>query len=93
MASAVPLVNMVRERAGAKPMNGISLEGLLKERMIEFAWEGWRRQDQIRFGTFTREWSSRPELPDESQTGYTNLFPIPADILILNPLLTQNDGY
>ena len=93
MASAVPLVNMVRERAGAKPMNGISLEGLLKERMIEFAWEGWRRQDQIRFGTFTREWSSRPELPDESRTGYTNLFPIPADILILNPLMTQNEGY
>ena len=90
---ALPLVNSVRERAGAKPLAAISLEDLLRERMIEFAWEGWRRQDQIRFGTFTREWSSRPELPDESSTGYTNLFPIPADILVLNPLLTQNDGY
>ena len=92
-AGALVLVNTVRERAGAKPLESISLDDLLRERMIEFAWEGWRRQDQIRFGTFTRAWSSRPELPDESDTDYTNLFPIPADILILNPLLTQNDGY
>ena len=92
-AGALALVNTVRERAGAKPLESISLDDLLRERMIEFAWEGWRRQDQIRFGTFTRAWSSRPELPDESDTDYTNLFPIPADILILNPLLTQNDGY
>jgi hypothetical protein len=92
-SEALPLVNSVRERAGAKPLAAVSLDDLLRERMIEFAWEGWRRQDQIRFGTFTRGWSSRPELPGESNTGFTNLFPIPADILVLNPLLTQNDGY
>lgn len=90
---ALHLVNLVRQRAGAAPLTNLSYEDLLRERMIEFAWEGWRRQDQIRFGTFTHGWSSRPELPDESRTGYTNLFPIPADILVLNPLLTQNDGY
>jgi hypothetical protein len=92
-AAALMLVNQVRQRAGAALLSSLSLEVLLRERMIEFAWEGWRRQDQIRFGTYTSGWSSRPVLPSEVETGYTALFPIPADILDLNPLLNQNPGY
>ena len=42
-------------------------------------WEGWRRQDLIRFGQFTRTYSSRPQLPDE-ENGYTTVFPIPEKI-------------
>ena len=90
---ALSLVNQVRQRAGAASLSSLSFEDLLRERRIEFAWEGWRRQDQIRFGTYTSGWLSRPELPGEVETGYTTLFPIPADILDLNPLLNQNPGY
>ena len=90
---ALPLVNAVRERAGSAPLPELTPEILLEERMREFAWEGMRRQDQIRFGTYTKPWSFRPSLPGEQETRYTHLFPIPADILALNPKLTQNDGY
>ena len=69
-----------------------TLDDLLAERMREFAWEGWRRQDLIRFGKFTDKWSSHPVLPGE-ESGYTTVFPIPADVLDLNPLLKQNPGY
>ena len=86
------LVNAVRARAGAKPLEKVTLEDILRERMIEFAWEGLRRQDLVRFGRFTRSWSSRPALPGESG-GYTTVFPIPADVLALNPKLSQNPGY
>ena len=51
-----------------------------------------RRQDLIRFGKFTEKWSSHPVLPGE-ESGYTTVFPIPADVLDLNPLLKQNPGY
>ena len=65
---------------------------LLEERLREFAWEGLRRQDLIRFGKYGKDWSFRPSLPGE-ESGYTNLFPISADVLALNPKLTQNPGY
>ena len=89
---ALYLVNMVRARAGAATLGSVSLDDILRERMVEFAWEGWRRQDLVRFGAFTRSWSSRPALDGES-SGYTTVFPIPADVLALNPKLTQNPGY
>ena len=90
---ALTLVNAVRDRAGAALFPWITLDMLLEERMREFAWEGLRRQDMIRFGVFGKAWSFRKPLPLEASTGYTNLFPIPADILALNPKLTQNAGY
>ena len=65
---------------------------LLKERLIEFAWEGLRRQDLVRFGKFTRAYTDRPQLPKED-TGYTTVFPIHEDVLSLNGKLTQNYGY
>lgn len=92
-ADALELVNEVRVRAGAEPFSSLTLEDLLSERMREFAWEGLRRQDLVRFGVFCNAWSSRPSLPSEVSTRFTDVFPIPADILSLNPLLTQNPGY
>ena len=47
----------------------------------------------VRFGAFGKEWSFRRPLPGEEATGFTNVFPIPADILALNPKLSQNEGY
>lgn len=84
-------LNQVRQRVGM-PERPATLENLLAERQLEFAWEGWRRQDLIRFGQFTRSYSSRPQLPLESN-GYTTVFPIPDNIMSLNQNLTQNPGY
>ncbi len=93
MEGALTLVNAVRERAGASPFTSLTLEMLLQERLREFAWEGLRRQDMIRFGVYGKAWSFRESLPGEESTHYTNLFPIPADVRALNPKLKQNDGY
>lgn len=84
-------MNLVRSRAGS-PHRTATLETLLAERRMELAWEGWRRQDMIRFGMFTRPYSDRPQLPNE-ESGYTTVFPIPESILLLNSNLTQNPGY
>lgn len=55
----------------------------------EFAMEGRRRQDMIRFGIFTeKSWLSHTPNGD-----YRKLLPIPDNILNTNPNLTQNPGY
>lgn len=84
-------LNQVRSRVGV-PQRVATLENLLAERQLEFAWEGWRRQDLIRFGQFTRTYSSRPQLPDE-ENGYTTVFPIPEKIRQMNPGWEQHPGY
>ena len=71
-------LNQVRTRVGA-PERTATLDNLLAERQLELAWEGWRRQDLIRFGQFTRSYNSRPQLPNE-ESGYTIVFPIPEKI-------------
>jgi len=55
----------------------------------EFAQEGRRRQDLIRFGVFTtKSWLSH--VPNGA---YRSLLPIPRAELNKNPNLTQNNGY
>jgi hypothetical protein len=65
-----------------------TLEGIYDERGRELWWEGWRRNDMIRFGTFLE---ARELKPYESNAKYL-LYPIPADALF-NANLTQNPGY
>lgn len=84
-------LSLVRSRVGMAPRTA-TLENLLDERMIELAWEGWRRQDMIRFGVFTRSYSCRPQLPGE-ENGYTTVFPIPEKVIDMNPQLHQHKGY
>ena len=84
-------LNEVRSRVNASPRTA-TLENILAERQLELAWEGWRRQDLVRSGKFTRAYSSRPQLPDEA-SGYTTVFPIPEKIRVMNTNLTQNPGY
>ncbi len=101
-AGALVLVNEIRNRAKATPRTSLSLNDILDERMIELAWEGMRRQDQIRFGTFTEPTVDRyPGVPHSSlagdynndKTGYTCVYPIPYSVLNLNKNLKQNPGY
>lgn len=81
----------VRARVGASYREA-TLENLLDERQMELAWEGWRRQDLIRFRQFTRPYSFRPQLPGE-ENGYTTVFPIPEKVIVMNGVLKQNPGY
>lgn len=84
-------LNEVRSRVGAS-WKEATLENILAERQMELAWEGWRRQDLIRFHQFTRSYSFRPTLPGE-ECGYTTVFPIPEKVIEMNSGLKQNPGY
>lgn len=95
-------VNEVRTRVGATPKTNVTLDDILDERLLELAWEGWRRNDQIRFGTFTQPNDDRYVGVKHSassldyaidQTGYTTVFAIHNNVLLLNPKMTQNPGY
>lgn len=88
---ALDLVNKVRTRNGHNPVpafNKLTEENLLAERGREFAWEGWRRNDQIRFGTWGNAWDYK-----EASEDYRTLFPIPQVQIDSNPNLKQNPGY
>lgn len=76
------------------PLRIISEEALLDERLLELCWEGWRRQDLIRFGYYESlfEGDEFDDKVDESD-GHTIVFPIPSKAIELNPNLTQNKGY
>lgn len=90
-AAAVEDFRKIRQRAGLEPMTAgdLTLENLLLERSHELALEGWKRQDQIRFGTYTRTWWCKPETTPD----YALLLPIPTERLNANPRLEQNYGY
>lgn len=91
-AAAVPDFQKIRTRAGLLPYtaNELTLDELYKERGREMAWEGWRHEDMIRFGTYLKKhWAH----PDQSAETWRNVFPIPADAINANPNLQQNNGY
>ena len=83
----------VRRRAWMNERQ-ISLEALLDERLLELCWEGWRRQDLIRFGQYESLFQG-DEYDDKVNESdhHTTVFPIPGDIITLNPNITQNFGY
>lgn len=84
-------LNAVRSRAGM-PDRTATLSTILEERLLELMWEGWRRQDLVRFSLFTKAYDQRTPLADEA-SGYTTVFPIPDKVLELNGQLKQNPGY
>ena len=101
-AEALTIVNEVRDRVAATPRTELTLNDILDERMLELAWEGVRRPDQIRFCTFTEPTvdrfngvthnASAGDYNDDTQ-GYTMVYPIPYAVLNLNKNLKQNPGY
>ncbi len=89
-AEADGLLNRVRDRAHMEPRTA-TLDLVLEERMLELAWEGWRRNDLIRYGQFTRPYTDRPQLEADVK-GYTLVFPIPGETLTACGS-EQNPGY
>jgi hypothetical protein len=87
-AGALLIVNQIRTRRGATALASVDLNALLDERGRELYWEGWRRQDLIRFGKFLQAWQEKP-----ASDAKALLFPIPSDQLAVNPNLKQNPGY
>ncbi len=86
---ALTIVNELRAKRGSAALGSLNELALLDERGRELYWEGWRRNDQIRFGTFTGSW----EFKNASADGHEVLYPIPATALASNPNLKQNAGY
>lgn len=84
-------LNAIRDRVGM-PHVEANLDNILKERLLELVWEGWRRQDLIRFGKYTQAYDQRTPLEGES-VGFTTVFPIPQRCLDLNKKLKQNPNY
>jgi hypothetical protein len=95
---ALIMVNTVRKRAGVPDWTAadLTLPNLLAERGRELAWEGWRRNDLIRFEVadnlpyFT---GARAPAKTADPDKHTFIFPIPANQIISNKNLIQNPGY
>ena len=76
--SAYAEIKKVRDRVGAGEIVSPTLEDIYEERWRELMWEGWHRNDMIRFGKWT---------------GHTTVFPIPQDMLLIHNDWKQNTGY
>lgn len=87
-AGSLTIVNELRVKRGASVLAALTLDELIDERGREMYWEGWRRNDLIRFGKFLDTWQLKP-----SDDPKYLLFPIPTADLAVNKNLVQNDGY
>lgn len=86
--TAESILDGLRTLRGATASGSYTMEELLDERRRELWVEGWRRNDQIRFGTFTSTWDMKTNTEE-----FRVLFPIPASAVATNPNLSQNTGY
>ena len=87
------LINKIRARAGAPTAAGITLDEIPDERARELSWEGWRRNDLIRFGLFEKEYPLPNDYLKMDKSPTRRLYPVPTVELTLNPNLKQNEGY
>ena len=89
--TALSIVNSIRTNPsrGASALTSINADNLIDERGREMWWEGWRRQDLIRFGKFLQPWQEKEYTSDPKYL----VFPIPDEQLAVNPNLIQNPGY
>jgi hypothetical protein len=105
---ATDLVNAIRARAfsgmPSKLYASVTLDNIMMERRFELAWEGYARQDKIRFGHFGdpipgwKDYTDPIDVFDNPAwfpSGHTHydLFPIPQGARNANPNLIQNPGY
>lgn len=83
---ALKYINPIRERAFGNASHNyteatLTLDELLAERGRELSFEGYRRQDLVRFGKFGDAWW------DKEQTDNDAIFPYPFDAVSANPNL------
>ncbi|PAW95643.1 RagB/SusD family nutrient uptake outer membrane protein [Mucilaginibacter sp. MD40] len=83
------LMNLISVPRGGKTYATVTEADILAERGRELYWEGWRRNDLIRFGKFNDPVDQRPNQTDKTRT----LYPIPQRAVDTNPNLKQNAGY
>lgn len=89
-STALGLVNQLRaNRTTTAAWTSVTLDDLYAERSREFAWEGWHRNDMIRFGKYENTWG----LGKTNTDTYRRLFPIPTVAFQANSKLVQNPGY
>ena len=91
-------VNTLRSARNARPdqtpadLASIDLDILYRERGLELYWEGLRRTDQIRFGTYEEPWTEKTDSDVRKR-----LFPIPQRAIDgasnEEGFLVQNEGY
>lgn len=85
---ATPLIEQITSRAGVGMPDAIDLNYIDRELLREFAFEGRRRTDNIRFGTFFQPNWNQPATPATHA-----IFPIPTIARQANANLSQNPGY
>ena len=92
-------INLVRQRAYGENFDDYEFvsgtqeendEAILKERLLELAFEGKRWWDLIRFG---KAIEMVPSLQDKENPEHFLLFPISNSVLSLEPKIEQNPGY
>lgn len=100
-ATALSYINALRARGYGNANGNVSnadltLDFILDERSRELYWEGTRRTDLIRFNKFVSgyDWPFKGDVANgTSVSDIRKLFPIPVNIIAINPNLTQNPGY
>ncbi len=90
--NALGALNEVYYRANNRKLTAIDEDVLLAERLKELMWEGWRRNDLIRFRRFHLPYDLKTETMHEADA-HTIVFPIPADMMAMHPDWKQNPGY
>ena len=88
-----PYFDQVRKRADM-PTRELTFENILNERLLELCWEGWRRQDLIRFGKYKSLFNGSEFIDKtDEEDGHTTVFPIPSEAMKSNTSFKQNPGY
>lgn len=90
-STALSIVNALRTHPSraASALSSVTLNDIYDERGRELWWEGWRRQDMIRFKTFLLHFQGKEYISDATYL----IYPIPDEQLAVNPNLKQNPGY
>ena len=101
LSDALNLVNQVRERAYGDVQHDwipadLTLDNLLVERARELSWEGYRRQDLIRYEVASGKLyfgAARNPGKSADPDKHYYIFPTPQTAIVANPNLKQNPGY
>ncbi|WP_046245207.1 RagB/SusD family nutrient uptake outer membrane protein [Hymenobacter terrenus] len=92
-------VNTIRQRSGATPFTSLTLDDVLNERQLEFAFEGFYIHDIRRNNLSTVIVPYQPQTADDPEvlevlaSNPRLILPIPQREINVNPTLVQNASY